>query len=95
MVGVPVERLGEEIYAFIELKDRHKCTEEAIRVYCKEKVISDTLTITISYDLECKMGQYYLKVHIFKSEKRLVKFSNEIKCELDGRIISSHIIDYH
>ena len=72
MVGVPVERLGEEIYAFIELKDRHKCTEEAIRVYCKEKVISDTLTITISHDLECEMGQYYLKVH--KSEMRLVKF---------------------
>lgn len=38
VVGVPVERLGEEIYAFIELKDRHKCTEEAIRVYCKEKM---------------------------------------------------------
>ena len=66
VVGVPLERLGEEIYAFIELKNGHKCTEEAIRVYCKEKVISDTQTITISHGLECEMGQYYLEALHFK-----------------------------
>ena len=39
VVGVPDERLGEEIVAFIQLKDGHSCDEENIKKYCKDKVI--------------------------------------------------------
>lgn len=38
VVGIPDERLGEEIFAFIKLKDGHSCSEEDIRKYCKEKM---------------------------------------------------------
>ncbi|XP_052077607.1 medium-chain acyl-CoA ligase ACSF2, mitochondrial-like [Mytilus californianus] len=38
VVGVPVERLGEEIYAFIEFKEGFTCTEENIKDYCKTRM---------------------------------------------------------
>ncbi|CAG2247729.1 ACSF2 [Mytilus edulis] len=38
VVGVPVERLGEEIYAFIEFKEGYTCTEENIKDYCKTRM---------------------------------------------------------
>lgn len=38
VVGVPDERLGEEIVAFIQIRDGHKCTEDKIKLYCKEKM---------------------------------------------------------
>ena len=38
MVGVPDQRLGEEICAWIELKDGETATAEEIRAFCKERV---------------------------------------------------------
>ncbi|KAK3100350.1 hypothetical protein FSP39_018563 [Pinctada imbricata] len=38
IVGVPDERLGEEIYAFVQLKDGHAVTEADIKQFCKEKL---------------------------------------------------------
>ena len=41
MVGVPDQRLGEEICAWIELKDGETATAEEIRAFCKERVSKD------------------------------------------------------
>ncbi|VDI81667.1 fatty-acyl-CoA synthase, partial [Mytilus galloprovincialis] len=38
VVGIPDDRLGEEIFAFIQIKDDHSCSEEDIIKYCKEKM---------------------------------------------------------
>ncbi|KAK3099774.1 hypothetical protein FSP39_009474 [Pinctada imbricata] len=37
IVGVPDERLGEEVYAFVQLKDGHAATGEDIKQFCREK----------------------------------------------------------
>ncbi|XP_053399689.1 medium-chain acyl-CoA ligase ACSF2, mitochondrial-like isoform X2 [Mercenaria mercenaria] len=38
VVGVPDKRFGEQICAWVELKDGETATEEEIRAFCKEKV---------------------------------------------------------
>ncbi|KAL3879067.1 hypothetical protein ACJMK2_031381 [Sinanodonta woodiana] len=38
VIGVPDKRLGEEICAWIELKDDVTATEEEIKEYCKDKI---------------------------------------------------------
>lgn len=38
VVGVPDERLGEEICAWIQVKENQSISEEEIKSYCKEKV---------------------------------------------------------
>ena len=38
VVGIPDERLGEEIYACVQLKDGQTVTQDDIKQFCKEKV---------------------------------------------------------
>ncbi len=38
VIGVPDDRLGEEICAWIKLKDNIECTEHEIKDFCKGKV---------------------------------------------------------
>ena len=38
VVGVPDHRLGEQICAWIELKDGETVTEEEIKEFCRTKV---------------------------------------------------------
>jgi len=46
------------------------------------------------HGLKCKMGQYHPRVDIFQSEAILAEFLIR-KCELEGGIVSSNIIDPH
>ena len=43
VVGVPDKRLGEEICAWIELKDNETATEDEIKAFCKAKVCGGIL----------------------------------------------------
>ena len=38
VIGVPDVRLGEEVAAWVQLKDGEKATEEELKDFCKEKV---------------------------------------------------------
>jgi fatty-acyl-CoA synthase len=38
VVGVPSEKYGEEVAAYIQLKPGEECTEEEIKEFCKDKI---------------------------------------------------------
>ena len=45
MVGVPDERLGEEICAWVQVKENQSVSEKEIKAYCKEKVKKKTIVV--------------------------------------------------
>ncbi|MBP2658739.1 MAG: Long-chain-fatty-acid--CoA ligase, partial [Firmicutes bacterium] len=38
VVGVPSEKYGEEVMAFIQIKPGNSITEEELKEYCREKI---------------------------------------------------------
>jgi len=48
VIGVPDERLGEQIAAWIRLRDGETCTEQEIKDFCKGKASgTDIYTVLI------------------------------------------------
>jgi len=45
VIGVPDERLGEQVAAWIRLKDAQTCTRQEIVDFCKGKASSDVSVV--------------------------------------------------
>ncbi len=49
VVGVPSEKYGEEVMAFIQLKENTFCTEEEIKDFCKGKIADYKIPKYVSF----------------------------------------------
>ena len=88
MIGIPDERLGEEVCAWIKLKNGCQCTPEEIKDFCKGEVCKQLRFKKFLTKTKCTLYLFFEMFEIFAASKRILnKLSQtptfwKLKCDL-------------